>query len=181
MTAQRRKELLLAWLVFVRAFNAYLCERGLPTVDYDPDQKRDKNGKFAREGGGKDAEYGEAFPQFKGKPKKAIEHLLKVRRGYVPGAFYRKDLGHIDLVWGNRHFGLRHIEKRRLETGQDFKALMKDLPEIIEKGELLDDGENKDMKIIMHKGKRAIIKLIWEPKYGKRTDRNWLFTAYYEY
>ncbi len=50
MTLSQKKELLHLWLVFVRAFNAYLKERGLPTVDYDPDQKRDKDGKFSKIG-----------------------------------------------------------------------------------------------------------------------------------
>lgn len=85
----------------------------------ETEHDRDKDGKFKGNGGGNkpdddkgiDTEYGEAFPKYSGKPKEAIEHLLKVRRGYVPAAFRRNDIGDIDLVWGNRWYGLRHIEK----------------------------------------------------------------------
>lgn len=45
--------------------------------------------------------------------KTGNRYLLKVRSGYVPGAFHRDDIGDIDLIWGNWNYGLRYIELRR--------------------------------------------------------------------
>ena len=41
--------------------------------------------------------FGTAFPAFSGKPKEAIEHLMKVKEGHVPAAFHKEGLGDIDL------------------------------------------------------------------------------------
>ena len=150
---------------------------------------RDENGRFTGNGGNnkKDniesekTEYGEAFPQFKGKPKQAIEHLLKVRRGYVPGAFHRDDIGDIDLVWGNRNYGLKHIELRRNKTNQDFNKLMEELPDIIEHGTMIDDKWDENMRVIVDETKKILIKLTWDDEKVENKNRNWVFTGYFKY
>ncbi len=43
----------------------------------------------------------------------AINKLLETKKGFVAGAFYKEGLGDIDLVWGNKDYGLEHILKRR--------------------------------------------------------------------
>jgi len=65
------------------------------------------------------------YSKFKNKPKKAIQHLLKVKKGDCLKALYRKDVGFIDIVWGendpktNKGFGLKHIiEKHGKEIEQ---------------------------------------------------------------
>ena len=50
----------------------------------------------------------------------------------MPGAFHRDDIGDIDLVWGNKHYGLKHIEKQRNKKGQDFNKLMEEITDVIE-------------------------------------------------
>ncbi len=45
----------------------------------------------------------------------AINKLLETKKGFVAGAFYKEGLGDIDLVWGNKDYGLEHILKRRIE------------------------------------------------------------------
>ena len=40
------------------------------------------------------------YNQFENKPKEAIKHLLKVKKGDCLKALYREDIGHIDIVWG---------------------------------------------------------------------------------
>ena len=132
----------------------------------ESEHDRDENGRFKGNGGNnkedniesEKTEYGEAFPQFKGKPKQAIEHLLKVRRGYVPGAFHRDDIGDIDLVWGNKHYGLKHIEKQRNKKGQDFNKLMEEITDVIEHGKIIDDEWNENMKVIVDETKKILIK-----------------------
>lgn len=51
--------------------------------------------------------FGENYPEFKGKRQEAVNHLLETKSGQVQGAFYRQDLGDIDLVWGNDEIGLK--------------------------------------------------------------------------
>jgi hypothetical protein len=55
--------------------------------------------------------FGEEFKGIKGKD--AINKLLKEKRGHVPDAFIREDIGGITLVWGNNKAGLQHIIKHR--------------------------------------------------------------------
>jgi hypothetical protein len=56
---------------------------------------------------------GEKFEGFKGQD--AINKLMKEKRGHIPDAFYRDDLGDIALIWGDETTGLAHIIKRRTE------------------------------------------------------------------
>ncbi|WP_346009269.1 hypothetical protein [Helicobacter suis] len=44
--------------------------------------------------------FGTNFEEFYHDPKGAIAKLLETKEGQVAGAFYREDLGDIDLVWG---------------------------------------------------------------------------------
>ena len=150
---------------------------------------RDENGRFTGNGGNnkedniesEKTEYGEAFPQFKGKPKQAIEHLLKVRRGYVPGAFHRDDIGDIDLVWGNKHYGLKHIEKHRHKKGQDFNKLVEEITDVIENGKMIDDEWDENIKVIVDETKKILIKLTWDDEKVENKNRNWLFNGYFKY
>lgn len=153
----------------------------------ESDHDRDENGRFKGNEGNQDnvesrqTEYGEAFSQFKGKPKQAIEHLLKVRRGYVPGAFHRDDIGDIDLVWGNKHYGLKHIEKQRNKKGQDFNKLMEEITDVIEHGKIIDDEWDENMKVIVDETKKILIKLTWDDEKVENKNRNWLFNGYFKY
>ncbi len=153
----------------------------------ESEHKRDENGRFKGNEGNQDnvesrqTEYGEAFSQFKGKPKQAIEHLLKVRRGYVPGAFHRDDIGDIDLVWGNKHYGLKHIEKQRNKKGQDFNKLMEEITDVIEHGKIIDDEWDENMKVIVDETKKILIKLTWDDEKVENKNRNWLFNGYFKY
>lgn len=156
-------------------------------MEHDPE-----TGQFTGNGGGSESnkddniesektEYGEAFTQFKGKPKQAIEHLLKVRRGYVPGAFHRDDIGDIDLVWGNKHYGLKHIEKHRHKKGQDFNKLVEEITDVIENGKMIDDEWDENIKVIVDETKKILIKLTWDDDKVENKNRNWLFNGYFKY
>ncbi|WP_459177920.1 PBECR3 domain-containing polyvalent protein, partial [Helicobacter ailurogastricus] len=46
-------------------------------------------------------EFGENFAEYAGKGAEAVKKLLQEKRGQVSGAFYRQDLGYIDLIWGS--------------------------------------------------------------------------------
>ena len=139
---------------------------------------RDKDGKFGKGGGlskkrypSKEGFYGEEFKGVKGKA--AVDRLMKEKRGHVKGAFTRKDIGDIDLVWGNEGMGLAHIIKRRKETKQPLGKLLSSLTEVIENGELKQDTDGRF--VIRLKQKRAVI----EPRFYEGKVK-FLFTAYYE-
>lgn len=75
---------------------------------------------------------GEEFKGYKG--QKAIDKLLKEKRGHIKGAFHRDDIGDIDLLWGNDDLGLQHIVKRRKEQGIDSENFLQDISSVIENG-----------------------------------------------
>ncbi|MGL2415298.1 DUF3519 domain-containing protein, partial [Helicobacter pylori] len=101
-------------------------------------------------------QFGTNYPEFALKPKEALEKLLQEKNGQVAGAAFRDDLGGIDFVWGtpktkeSNGYGLAHIlEKREKQykklglTSEQIKErtneLLKQIPEVIEKGTLLKD------------------------------------------
>lgn len=67
----------------------------------------------------------------------AIEALLEKEGGHVKGAFERKDIGPIDLIWGDENIGLCHIIKRRLEEGDDVNELLENLSRVVTSGKRL--------------------------------------------
>lgn len=120
--------------------------------------------------------FGPSFPAFKGKPKEAIEHLLKEKKGHVPGAFHKEGLGDIDLPYGRggkKGFGLAHIIERRTEDGKDGLEFVKKLPEIIREGTVEERKGFPGRKYIVHNKNEAVVRLEWDGK-----SRNWILTAY---
>lgn len=97
--------------------------------------------------------------------------LMKEKQGHVKGAFTRKDIGDIDLVWGNEGMGLAHIIKRRKETGQNLQSLLNNISDVIEKGQL-KVGTNGRFNI-EHNGRVAIVK----PKFDNE-KLQFLLTAF---
>ena len=126
-------------------------------------------------------EWGEAFVEYTQRPAEAIEKLLKEKRGYVPEAMYRKDLGLIDFVWGEsgragttEGYGLSHIIRRRSEHSHDGIKFAKEIPTIIKYGKMYHpDGENRVYNET--KDRTARISLTW-----KEDKRIWLLTAFFK-
>lgn len=127
------------------------------------------------------AEFGENYAEHYRDGVGAIEKLLLERNGQVAGAFYRKELGDIDLVWGDSNFGLKHILERRkqdfIEKGfseaeAEQKALefVKSLPDIIENGSIDKGGQRVFLDT---ENERAVIALDYNG-----IDRKWVLTGY---
>ena len=97
-------------------------------------------------------EFGTNYAEFYHDGKGAIDKLLTERGGQVAGAFYRKELGDIDLVWGNENFGLAHILKRRSEQWGEEKAIkfLSHLDENIKNGDI-SQAQNKRVAIKTNK------------------------------
>lgn len=159
----------------------------------EEDHPRDDDGKFGKGGGkaksiegkpkkakeNKEEKQPDKISEFLGKEftgvkgQEAVDLLMKEKQGHVKGAFTRKDIGDIDLVWGNEGMGLAHIIKRRKETKQPLGKLLSSLTDVVEKGEMtIQDNKRFALR---YKGKTAIV----EPQI-KNNRLTFLFTAYYE-
>ncbi|WQR89827.1 DUF3519 domain-containing protein [Helicobacter pylori] len=128
-------------------------------------------------------EFGKNYPEFALKPKEALEKLLQERNGQVAGAAYREDLGGIDFVWGNKHYGLEHILKRREEQAigkglNEAEAkeyalnVIKTIPEVIEKGVKV---EQNGRVAIEYQNIRVGLKDNWK---GEKLPNHWIITGY---
>ncbi|MCQ2806106.1 DUF3519 domain-containing protein [Helicobacter pylori] len=114
------------------------------------------------------SEWGENYSEFKGDGLGAINKLLETKKGFVAGAFYKEGLGDIDLVWGNKDYGLEHIlEKRKKQykrlglTNEQAKErtneLLKEIPTIIQKG-LKEEDKPGYAVIILNNSKVVLSK-----------------------
>jgi len=126
------------------------------------------------------SDFGEVFTQFKGKPKQAIKHLMKVKQGEAVNALYRDDIGFIDIVWGendpktNKGFGLKHIiEKHGKEIEQLGFKVEDFIPIVVQFGEY--NKKVSDNERLAFEGK--MFRFIIEPYYKGRI-KQWLLTAF---
>ena len=95
-------------------------------------------------------------PEYVGyKGQKALEKLLKERKGHIKAAFTREGLGDIDLIWGDDTAGLAHIIKQRQKQNIDVAEFFSDLGDVIENGRISKGREGKFE--ILHNGKLAVI------------------------
>ncbi|WRA41177.1 DUF3519 domain-containing protein [Helicobacter pylori] len=130
------------------------------------------------------SEWGENYSEFKNDGLGAINKLLETKKGFVAGAFYKEGLGDIDLVWGNKDYGLEHILKRRekqalnngineAEAKKYAMSVVKTIPEIIEKGNAITD--NNGRMAIEYKNIRVGLKDNWK---GEKLPNHWVITGY---
>jgi len=108
------------------------------------------------------------FPEYSNHPEEAIEHLLKVKKGSVPAAITREEIGPIDFVYGRageKGYGLAHIQEMHPE-------ILSHLSDLIRTGRVV--RAYKDRYHIETRDAKAAIRLDWD---GKK--RTWLVTAYY--
>ena len=136
--------------------------------------------------------FGQNFSEYKGQGAKAVEKVLQERSGQVQGAFYRDELGEIDVVWGeitdpekHKGYGLAHIlDKRKAEFMQqglseaqaEAKAIdftKNEIANIIENGKITNKP-NEATKIETPAYK-LILKQNWK---GEPLENKWLVTAY---
>ncbi|ENF9878576.1 hypothetical protein ABR805_001394 [Campylobacter jejuni] len=120
-------------------------------------------------------EFGENYAEYYHDGKGALQKLLIEEQGQVAGAFHRKDLGDIDLVWGevtdkikHKGYGLAHIIDKHPEL--DLKLIR----DIVDKGKL--NNQNNIRYRIEYKN--YIIGLSSEYKGNKRT---FIITAFERY
>ena len=114
--------------------------------------------------------FGEIYTQFQGKPKEAITFLLAKRSGEAIGALHHKDIGSIDLVWGEE--GTGHSD------GYGLAKLAKYHPEVLfDLQEILDDMvvvKRSANRVQLESDKyKASVRLTWDEK-----KKTWLLTMF---
>ncbi len=100
--------------------------------------------------------FGNIYNQFKGKVKEAFDFLMKHKGGDLLGVFHRKDVGDIDLVWGDENGRLAHILNKHVGEGKSFANVdeaMSHIQDIVETGK--NDFEDGD-KIVFRKGSELV-------------------------
>ncbi len=133
--------------------------------------------------------FGENFSEFEGKGAQAVAKLLQEKRGQVAGAFYREDLGYIDLVWGAvkdekgkiKGHGLSKILEKHIDDFSPFagstplEKLGNGLETIIKEGELVKTHNGYN---ILHKDYKVGLNEGWNEKGVKQGNNKWVVTAY---
>lgn len=151
------------------AVNAYIATNN----DFnESEHPRDEEGKFTNGS----SEFGNEYKEYSNKPEKAIEHLLKEKKGFVPAAMHKEGIGDIDFIYGKTGkggYGLAHIIEQREKQGIDGIKLIKQIPEIIKSGTVISKDKHNDRKYIVSKDKEVAIRLDYN---GKK--RNWIVSAY---
>ena len=104
---------------------------------------RDKDGKFSKSktSGTIKEIYGHEITGLKLTGQKAVNAVLKRRGGHVKAAFYRPEIGDIDVIWGDKKSGLRHIIESRLKNNQSPTEVLNNLNNVIKHGQIVKENE----------------------------------------
>ncbi|WP_267892761.1 putative barnase/colicin E5 family endoribonuclease, partial [Helicobacter ailurogastricus] len=139
-------------------------------------------------------EFGENFAEYAGKGAEAVKKLLQEKRGQVSGAFYRQDLGYIDLVWGNyelkaapgakkpKSYGLSKILEKHAKDFESFKGadvgekLANGLEYLIESGELKESPTK--IKTIVVPTEQGEFRVGLSKGWMGEGENTWVITAY---
>ena len=109
--------------------------------------------------------FGSIYDQFKGKAKEAINFLLRKKEGNAVAALHHKDVGDIDLCYGNDKAGLKKIAEKHPEVLDNLQG-------VIDGMEVVRASDNR---VILESSthKAVVSKMLGD----KKTD-NWLLAAY---
>lgn len=134
--------------------------------------------------------FGENYSEYAGKPKEALNFLIDKKSGQVRNAWERDDIGDIDIVYGKKAFGLRHIIGKHVgitEDGKekDFKdenELTSTVDKLLRKGELIKDfvDGNGFRKRILSLGKHTLVitQTIVVDDEDNLKEKRWIVTSY---
>ena len=116
------------------------------------------------------SDFGPVFTQFKGNAQGAIKVLSELQDGEAIGALHHKDIGDIDLVWGNAGtaksdgFGLAKLVKFHPEVVEHLQEILDDM-------HIVTRSDNRiNLESDTHK---AAVRLTWD-----KEKKKWLLTAF---
>ncbi len=109
--------------------------------------------------------FGEIYDQFRGKAKAAIDFLMRKKSGEAVGALHHKDIGDIDLVWGDGKYGLSHIIEKHPNVTEDLQGMIDDMQIV----------QSSDNRIVLE---NPTHKAIVSKMLGQEKTPQWLLTAY---
>ena len=117
-----------------------------------------------------EGDFGPIYNPFKGNAKGAVVQLSKIRNGEATAALHHKDIGDIDIVWGNE--GTGHSD------GFGLAKLLKYHPEVVDKlQEIIDEMSvvsRSENRINLESEKyKAGVRLTWNEK-----KKTWLLTLF---
>lgn len=128
----------------------------------------------------KDDDYfGRNYFRYAGKPKEAIEFLLKNEKGQVRKAYTKDGLGEIDIVYGNNKKGLCHIEKRYLKNQNDFESredMTQKIADALKYGKV--EKDKKDVLIIYNEIRLIISQTVVYDDEDNFRNKHWILTSY---
>lgn len=127
----------------------------------------------------KDDDYfGRNYFRYAGKPKEAIEFLLKNEKGQVRKAYIKDSLGEIDIVYGNNKKGLCHIEKRHLKNQNDFESredMAQKIADALKYGKV--EKDKKDVLIIYNEIRLIISQTVVYDDEDNFRNKHWILTS----
>lgn len=134
--------------------------------------------------------FGENYSEYAGKPKEALDFLIDKKSGQVRNAWERDDIGDIDIVYGKKAFGLKHIigkhvgitEDGKEKDFKDEKELTSTVDKLLREGKLIKDyvDENGFRKRILSLGKHALVitQTIVVDNEDNFKEKRWIVTSY---
>lgn len=108
---------------------------------------------------------GNIYDQFKGRAKAAIDFLAKHKEGVAKGALHHRDIGDIDIAWGNSNMGLEHILRKH-------PGVLDGLQEKIDGMGITSSSDNR---IVLESGTH---KAVVSKMFGQENTPQWFLTAY---
>lgn len=114
--------------------------------------------------------FGKIYTQFRGKPREAVTFLLAKRDGEAIGALHHKDVGEIDLVWGEEGsahsdgFGLAKLAKYHPEVLFNLQEILNDM--------VVTKRSANRVQLESEKNKAAV-RLTWDNQ-----KKRWLLTMF---
>lgn len=108
---------------------------------------------------------GNIYDLFRGKAKEAVDFLMRKKEGVALGALHHREVGDIDLWWGNEKAGLMKIARKHPEVLDNLQGVL--------------DG----MRVVQASDNRVILesdthKAVVSKKLGNEKTDNWLLSAY---
>ncbi len=126
-------------------------------------------------------EFGTNYAEFYRDGAGAVKKLMAEKQGQVAGAFYREELGDIDLVWGNEKIGLQKILNKHSDDFAGFKGstqaekLATALGEIVTQGKVV---ENAGVNTIIYSTGQNEFRIGLSKGFNGKGNNQWIITAY---